>query len=31
MNESAANGLPCLAKPFRVREFMVWVSEANGF
>jgi DNA-binding response OmpR family regulator len=29
MNESAASGLPCLAKPFRLREFMVWLSEAK--
>jgi DNA-binding response OmpR family regulator len=29
MNESALKGLPCLAKPFRVREFMVWLSEAT--
>jgi hypothetical protein len=29
MNKSAASGLPCLAKPFRLREFMVWLSEAK--
>jgi DNA-binding response OmpR family regulator len=30
MDDPAADGLACLAKPFRMREFMVWLSEVEG-
>jgi DNA-binding response OmpR family regulator len=30
LDDPAARGLACLAKPFRMREFMVWVSETHS-
>jgi two-component system phosphate regulon response regulator OmpR len=30
MDEAQARGLPVVTKPFRVREFLVWLGEAEG-